>query len=109
MAARSFRANVLALGRNLGLRPKLSQVGLRGQGRGGFVAGVFVRGRIGGMMLFSKTGRLVLDGGMCGFIGATLLFYLLTGSNLSLVIGFIVGVPLGMIAGGILAAVRARK
>jgi hypothetical protein len=68
-----------------------------------------MRGRIGGMKLFSRTGTLVLDGGMCGFIAVTLIFYLLTRSNLSHVIGFIVGVPLGMITGGIIAAVRSRN
>jgi hypothetical protein len=73
------------------------------------VAGFFMRGRMGGMKLFSETGSAVLNGGFCGFVVATLICYLLTSSNLSHLIGIIIGLPLGMIIGGIVAKVRAKK
>jgi hypothetical protein len=73
------------------------------------VAGFFVRDRMGGMKLFGETGSAVLNGGFCGFVVATLICYLITGSNLSHLMGFIIGVPLGMITGGIVAKVRSKK
>jgi hypothetical protein len=68
-----------------------------------------MRGRMGGMKLFSKTDSAVLNGAMCGFIAVTLIFYVLTGSNLSHLVGIMIGLALGMIIGGIVAKVRAKK
>jgi hypothetical protein len=61
------------------------------------------------MQLLSKAGSAVLGGGMCGFMAVTAICGLLTGSNMSGLVGIVIGLPIGMIVGGIIAAVRARK
>ncbi len=60
-----------------------------------------------GMKRFSETGRGMMAGGMCGFVLVTLLFALLTASNVSGLAGILFGIPIGMIVGAIVAKVRA--
>ena len=57
---------------------------------------------------FSDIGRGAMVGGFCGYMLTTLVCGLITGDNMSGVVGIVIGLPAGLVIGAIIAAIRSK-